>query len=353
MSIAHHANGIAVLDLLHEVEAPFSPASAVFTHAQMCKNYGCFEIWGDRYSGEWVADEFRRNGIEYRASDLDRSAIYLFALATINSGRCELLDNERLVNQLCGLKRRTGTQGRDTIDHASGAHDDVANAACGALFLARDAGADNSLIEFEKANLAGKYNTETAVAAKFRDAWARAEHSLAHYKGAPVKETWQAGIRNFRMGETPPKCPTPECAGMVARLPHNECRCRELMKRAIFPRRRSTAESQLRRRPAHDARRQRSCRCVLAKHAAICGFARRAAMSDTTKTVDDFLNEETQWCMGEAEMQRRRTCCTGLNSRARAKNARKCSRFLPKNSAAQVCVQLSLAQKWTQNLRKL
>ena len=225
LSIAHHSNGKAILDLLAEREAPFSPADAVFEHAQILKRYNCFEVWGDKYSGTWCQDEFRRQGIEYRFSELDRSGIYLFALAVINSGRTELLDHEKLVNQLCGLKRRTGTQGRDTIDHSAGAHDDVANAACGALFLARDSFADNSLIEFEKANLAGKYNAETDAAKRFREGWARAEQNLAHYKGQPIKETWAKGLRGFRFGEIPPHCPTPECAGTVQKLPHNECRC--------------------------------------------------------------------------------------------------------------------------------
>jgi hypothetical protein len=38
--------------------------------------------------------------------------------------------------QLLGLERRTARGGRDSIDHAPGAHDDIANAAAGALTLA-------------------------------------------------------------------------------------------------------------------------------------------------------------------------------------------------------------------------
>jgi hypothetical protein len=46
-----------------------------------------------------------------------------------------LLDHPRLVAQLCALERRTARGGRDSIDHPPGAHDDVANAAAGALVL--------------------------------------------------------------------------------------------------------------------------------------------------------------------------------------------------------------------------
>ena len=54
----------------------------------------------------------------------------------LNSNRIELLDHPRLVAQLCGLERRTTRGGRDSIDHAPGGHDDLANAVAGAAALA-------------------------------------------------------------------------------------------------------------------------------------------------------------------------------------------------------------------------
>ncbi len=58
-------------------------------------------------------------------------------LPLINSQRCKLLDNDRLVNQLTNLERRVGRgTGKDSIDHPSGAHDDLANAAAGAIVSA-------------------------------------------------------------------------------------------------------------------------------------------------------------------------------------------------------------------------
>jgi hypothetical protein len=47
-----------------------------------------------------------------------------------------LLDNERLINQLCSLERRVARSGKDSVNHPDGAHDDVINAAAGALVLA-------------------------------------------------------------------------------------------------------------------------------------------------------------------------------------------------------------------------
>src|SRR5262249_45205314 len=47
-----------------------------------------------------------------------------------------LLEHPRLQSQLIGLERRTSRGGRDSIDHAPGAKDDVANAAAGVLVRA-------------------------------------------------------------------------------------------------------------------------------------------------------------------------------------------------------------------------
>jgi hypothetical protein len=66
-------------------------------------------------------------------SDKAKSDIYRDLLPVLNSGRVELLDLPRLAGQLCGLERRTARSGKDAIDHAPGAHDDIANAVAGAV----------------------------------------------------------------------------------------------------------------------------------------------------------------------------------------------------------------------------
>ena len=43
--------------------------------------------------------------------------------------------SDRLVNQLCGLERRTARSGKDSIDHGPGGHDDLANSVAGAADL--------------------------------------------------------------------------------------------------------------------------------------------------------------------------------------------------------------------------
>jgi hypothetical protein len=60
----------------------------------------------------------------------------------MNAHRVELLEHKRLHAQLLSLERRTARGGRDTVDHAPRAHDDVANSVCGALLLAGEGPSD-------------------------------------------------------------------------------------------------------------------------------------------------------------------------------------------------------------------
>jgi hypothetical protein len=93
-------------------------------------------IRGDRYGAEWVREAFRKVGIEYRPSDLSKSELYRDLLPRLNSGEVDLLDHPRLITQLLGLERRTARGGRDSIDHAANARDDLINAAAGVLVYA-------------------------------------------------------------------------------------------------------------------------------------------------------------------------------------------------------------------------
>jgi len=45
-----------------------------------------------------------------------------------------MLDHQRALDQLSGLKRKLGQGGREIIDHPKGAHDDLANCVAGVLW---------------------------------------------------------------------------------------------------------------------------------------------------------------------------------------------------------------------------
>lgn len=135
VGVAHRDGDRAVLDLIRWWSPPFNPSSVVAEIADLLRRYGCGRVVSDRYAGEFVAEQFRAAGIEHRASDADRSTIYLDVLSLINSGRVVLLDVPDLLRELRGLERRRGASGRDRVDHRAGAHDDIANSCCGALRL--------------------------------------------------------------------------------------------------------------------------------------------------------------------------------------------------------------------------
>jgi hypothetical protein len=134
--IAHREGPRVVLDLIAERRPPFNPDAVVREFSETLKCYRISRVVGDRYAAGWPPEAFRKQGIVYEPSDKVKSEIYLTCLPLLNSGLVDLLDDKRLIAQLCGLERRTARGGRDSIDHAPGAHDDVANSCCGALVRA-------------------------------------------------------------------------------------------------------------------------------------------------------------------------------------------------------------------------
>ena len=135
-SVAHTENGRVILDAVWEIRPPFSPEAAVKELAANFKRYGITEIESDRYAGTWPTEAFRKEGITVKPSERTRSEIYLALLPMVMSGQVELLDHPRLLKQLASLERRKGRQGKDSVDAPPRQHEDVANAAAGALVLA-------------------------------------------------------------------------------------------------------------------------------------------------------------------------------------------------------------------------
>ena len=133
LAISHREKNIRVLDCVREVRPPFSPDQVCQDFAKTLKSYHLHSVVGDRYGGEWPRERFMVHGVKYRVSKKTKNDIYKELLPLINSGEVELLDIERMINQLCNLERRTGRGGRDSIDHPPTGHDDLINAAAGVL----------------------------------------------------------------------------------------------------------------------------------------------------------------------------------------------------------------------------
>jgi hypothetical protein len=137
MGITHVEGDIAVLDLVRETRPPFNPSVVVGEFCETMKAYGLNRCVGDRYAVQWVVEAFSQCGVTYEHSEQTKSEIYGSLLPMLNSGTVALLTHDRLRRQLLSLERSTGRSARDAIDHPKGQHDDVANAAAGALVLAR------------------------------------------------------------------------------------------------------------------------------------------------------------------------------------------------------------------------
>ncbi|WP_223843379.1 hypothetical protein [Sinorhizobium fredii] len=135
MAIAHREDGRIVHDLTRERKPPFSPEATIAEFCKTLKDYGITEVHGDRYGGEFPREHFRKHGIGYRLSDKPRTDLYIELLPNLNSGKADLLDSPALVNQIVGLERRVSRGGKESIDHAPGGHDDLANSVAGAVWL--------------------------------------------------------------------------------------------------------------------------------------------------------------------------------------------------------------------------
>jgi hypothetical protein len=137
LGIAHAEGDRAILDYAGEWPSPHSPEQVTMEMAAICRRYNVNTVIGDKYAGEWPRERFRFHRINYDVAPWTRSDAYLTLLPALNTpGRIELLDNQRLVAQLCGLVRTTVRGGRDIVDHARGARDDLINAGALALVAA-------------------------------------------------------------------------------------------------------------------------------------------------------------------------------------------------------------------------
>lgn len=135
LAIAHvdDSTARAVLDVVvsQTGRPPFNPRDAVGKFAGVLNAYGLARVVGDRYAGETFRADFQAHGISYSVSTLSKHQLYEALEPLVNAGAVELLDVQRMREQLLGLVAR-GSK----IDHLPGEHDDWVNAAAGAVVYA-------------------------------------------------------------------------------------------------------------------------------------------------------------------------------------------------------------------------
>ena len=133
LGVGHLEDELIVIDCLRERKPPFSPESVVQEFSEVLRSYGCLQVVGDRYGGEWPRERFRLAGVHYKPSEKPKSDLYREMLPVVNMAGVDLPQNARLVAQMSSLERKTARGGKDSIDHPPGGHDDLANVVAGVI----------------------------------------------------------------------------------------------------------------------------------------------------------------------------------------------------------------------------
>jgi hypothetical protein len=115
---------------------PFNVESVVAEFTSLARSYRCNTIVSDPYGAQWVAQSFRKAGVEHRTSKLNRSELYLESIPFWMRGAVSIPDNHQLIRELRLLERKTSPSGADKVDHPKNGSDDFANALAGAMYLA-------------------------------------------------------------------------------------------------------------------------------------------------------------------------------------------------------------------------
>lgn len=133
LAIAHAEAGVAVLDLLKRYRPPFAPNAVIADMTREMKNYHVHRVIADSYASGFQEQAFINAGVTFTKSPRNKSQLYCEFVPRATSKTVKLLDNETLVKQLTALVRTVHSNGKESVDHPRGQHDDLANAACGAL----------------------------------------------------------------------------------------------------------------------------------------------------------------------------------------------------------------------------
>jgi hypothetical protein len=114
------------------VKPPFSPEFAIAQFVSLLKSYRIYTVEGDAFGGEFAREPLKKHSISYQLAKKSKSDLYVHnLLPMLNSGRVDLLDHTRAIQQIVGLECHTARAGKDKIDHAPGGHDDLANCIAG------------------------------------------------------------------------------------------------------------------------------------------------------------------------------------------------------------------------------
>lgn len=131
LAIGHRDGQRVIIDRVWRWRPPHNPQAVIVQMAAELRRYGVSRVNGDNYAAEFAVSAFASSGIRFIRSKMAKSELYLELLPLLSAGEVELTDDPHIVTQLAGLERKPRSGGRDSVDHAPGGHDDLANVIAG------------------------------------------------------------------------------------------------------------------------------------------------------------------------------------------------------------------------------
>ena len=92
IAIGHRDGDRHVVDVVRGVKPPFDPSNVVKEFCMLLHQYHLYSVVGDKYSGQWVVEAFRKEGITYKHAECSKSELYLESLPLFAQGVVDLLD---------------------------------------------------------------------------------------------------------------------------------------------------------------------------------------------------------------------------------------------------------------------
>jgi hypothetical protein len=151
-AVSHYdpARNQTLLNGVIEVPPPFNAANAIEQIAKFLMPYQVHTVYGDRI-GLYYTGDFGAKGLIYSAGDTEWSVPrkadnYLALLPLISSRSISLINNERMIDQLCSLSRRPMPGGYERIEASPGFHDDISDSVALSLTICHQRQACNNLL---------------------------------------------------------------------------------------------------------------------------------------------------------------------------------------------------------------
>jgi hypothetical protein len=134
-----------IVDLIRGTRGRHDPIEITRSYAELLREYRVRSIKGDRYGAGWVKSVWSKAGVRFISSDLPKSQIYLECQPIFARGLASLPNHAVLLRELRLLELTRHRNGKDSVDHPRGGHDDHINAAAGAIdSVCRNLGVDYS-----------------------------------------------------------------------------------------------------------------------------------------------------------------------------------------------------------------